>query len=168
MSLHHATKALGLRFFVLFSSLSGVVGQPGQANYASANTFQDAITSYRLGMGLPESVVDVGAVEDIGVVSRSDGLMEKMKTAGLKTISESEPLNAMAFAMSHHQHPKPADSAAGMQHSAMTQAFVLGLGSNSPLEKADNRPVWRRDRRMAVYHNFNPAGAAASDMQEPL
>lgn len=43
-NLHNATLASGcnLDFLLLFSSLSGIVGQVGQANYASANTFLDA------------------------------------------------------------------------------------------------------------------------------
>lgn len=41
-NLHNATLKADLDFFLLFRSLSGSVGQPGQANYASANTFLDA------------------------------------------------------------------------------------------------------------------------------
>lgn len=46
-NLHNATLAAGLDldFFVLFSSLSGIIGQPGHANYAGANTFLDAFNT---------------------------------------------------------------------------------------------------------------------------
>ncbi|HTH49069.1 MAG TPA: SDR family NAD(P)-dependent oxidoreductase, partial [Candidatus Limnocylindria bacterium] len=45
--LDEATRELSLRFFVLFSAVAGVLGNPGQADYASANSFMDAYAEYR-------------------------------------------------------------------------------------------------------------------------
>lgn len=47
VNLDQATKDCNLDFFVCFSSLSGVVGNPGQADYAAANAFMDAYADYR-------------------------------------------------------------------------------------------------------------------------
>ena len=58
-----------LDFFTLLSSISGVIGQKGQANYAAANVFLDSFASYRQSMGLPASSVDLGVVEDVGYVA---------------------------------------------------------------------------------------------------
>ncbi|PGH17660.1 hypothetical protein AJ79_01022 [Helicocarpus griseus UAMH5409] len=52
-------------FFILLSSITGVIGNTAQANYASGNTFEDALAHYaRNHLSIAATSIDVGLVSD--------------------------------------------------------------------------------------------------------
>lgn len=168
-NLHNATQGNDLDFFLLFSSLSGSIGQPGQANYASANTFLDSFVQYRKSLKLAASAIDIGAVADIGVITQSRGLLNKMKSTGFRGVSEQELLDAitLAIAQGSSSPSEAVDSGSWTEQ----RTFVLGLGSDTPLSSPGNRAVWRTDKRMAAYHNSSgvaTAGDAAGSSNQAL
>ena len=65
--LHELTKGKGASAFVMFSSAAGVMGNPGQANYAAANVFLDALAARRHEEGLPGQALAWGLWESQGV-----------------------------------------------------------------------------------------------------
>ena len=78
-------------FFVCLSSISGIVGQGGQANYAAGNTFMDAIVRHRVAHGEKANSLDLGWMESEGVVAESTFLSTGIASAGhLLPISQTE------------------------------------------------------------------------------
>lgn len=69
-NLHTASRDCPLDFFVCFSSTASAFGSPGQANYAAANAFLDALAHHRGAIGLPALTVNWGAWADAGMAAR--------------------------------------------------------------------------------------------------
>jgi len=158
-NLHHATVEanIDLDFFLLFSSWSGLVGQWGQANYAAANSFLDAFAQYRCSQGLPAATIDIGAMEDIGYLSRNRHQLEHFRMASTHVLYEQDLLDTLQLMM-HRSNPsnsgkkiirKPGDFEFVSQ-----EQIAIGLRSTQRLSAPNNRTVWKFDPRMAGYYNL--------------
>jgi acyl transferase domain-containing protein/acyl carrier protein len=97
--LHRLTEDLDLSAFVLLSSVMGVLGGPGQANYAAANSFLDALSAYRRARGLPATSMAWGGWSDTGIVDRLEQTdIARTNRQGIGGLSSQEGLELFDFA----------------------------------------------------------------------
>lgn len=84
----HKLLPASLDLFVLLSSIAGVFGSIGQANYAAGNTFQDAFCLYRNRQGQKAVCLRLGIMSDIGIISENPEIFKNrdlmFETASVK------------------------------------------------------------------------------------
>ncbi|KAH9983886.1 KR domain-containing protein [Xylariaceae sp. FL0662B] len=77
-----------LASFTMLSSVSGLLGQLGQSNYAAGNSFLDSFAAFRLQQGLPACAINLGPVEEVGYLKDKDMLSRIFESRGWKPINE--------------------------------------------------------------------------------
>lgn len=104
VALHNALQAvpsLNLDFFVVTSSISALLGNPGQSSYSAANGVLESLVRFRMVRGLAATSLALPMVLDVGVVAETEGLEASLTRKGLYGIGEEEMLRGFEVAMSH-------------------------------------------------------------------
>jgi len=156
-NLHTTFKSHDLDFFLLFSSYSGLVGQWGQANYASANTFLDAFVQFRHSQGLAASVLDIGVMDDVGYVSQNPAVMEQFRATAVHVLREQDLLDAIELSISTSR-PRLTPETMGLRDDYVNESQLgIGLKMTQPISAPNNRSIWKNDIRMSLYRNLEVA-----------
>ncbi|MFF9179341.1 type I polyketide synthase, partial [Streptomyces sp. NPDC014793] len=100
--LHEATLDRDLVLFSVVSSLSGVLGGPGQGNYAAANTFLDALAVHRRDLGLAGQSVSWGLWADAGGMGAglADEAVARLRAGGVLPLGSAQAVELFDAALS--------------------------------------------------------------------
>ncbi len=94
-NLHALSVDAPLDFFMLFSSVASVWGNPGQGNYVAANAFLDALAHHRRQKGLAALTVNWGVIADVGFVARQGEVGEHLQRIGVKALPSQQALKVL-------------------------------------------------------------------------
>jgi acyl carrier protein len=133
--------AKGLDWFVAFSSLMAVTGNPGQAPYGAGNCFLKAVTKSRHERGLAGSSIDIGRVSGVGYIERE---LTRESQERLKQRSGTIPLSESDL----HQLFAEAVIAGRPDSGAVDPGLIAGIGLQQG-EQAEGA-FWSKNPRLAM------------------
>ncbi|WP_341319316.1 SDR family NAD(P)-dependent oxidoreductase [Paraburkholderia sp. IMGN_8] len=99
-NLDRATRSAKLDFFVVYSSATTFLGNPGQSSYVAANSFLEALVGQRRAAGLPGTYMAWGPLDDVGFLARNAETREALQARiGGLSITSAEALAALERAI---------------------------------------------------------------------
>lgn len=128
-----------LDFFVVLSSISGIIGNPAQSNYAAGNTYEDAVAHYRHARGLKATTLNIGLVADASHFTADSTVESYLKRFGHLApalVTDSEMQIALKAAM------RGTTGDGG----AVPVQLLVGITDKVP-RSDDGLNPWSRDRK---------------------
>jgi acyl transferase domain-containing protein len=101
--LHELTATMRLSAFVLFSSMAGAIGNPGQAAYAAANAYLDALAQHRADHGLPATSIAWGRWAGHGMGADSGSVDRQLDRRGFSAMEPRLATLALAQALENDE-----------------------------------------------------------------
>ncbi|MFD9209459.1 type I polyketide synthase [Streptomyces sioyaensis] len=180
-ALHEATRQLDLSAFILFSSMAGTLGGPGQGSYAAANACLDALALQRRAEGLPATSIAWGAWGGGGLVGEE--LAERLRRDGVPPMDPDLAVSALQTALDEDEtflvvadvdwQKATARRVAAVSELPEVQASA-GAGADEAAERGDAAPLVARlrerapaERRAALLDDVRAAAAAVLGYDQP-
>ncbi|HEY1616514.1 MAG TPA: SDR family NAD(P)-dependent oxidoreductase, partial [Streptosporangiaceae bacterium] len=166
--LHELTRDRELAAFVLFSSAAGVLGNPGQANYAAANAFLDALAVARRAEGLPATSLAWGLWAEDSEITGKLGAAGRARIArrGVTALATAQALRLFDTALRSDEAvlvPIALDPA-GLAAMPELPAMLRGLASGRAAARAGAPPAGATPTALAR----QLAGLAGPDRERAL
>lgn len=106
-NLHTQFKNVGvLDFFIMLSSIAGIVGNASQSNYSAGGSYEDGLARWRVAHGLPAVSIDLSAVKSVGYVAETAGTLGRLQRAGFREMSEDQVLGVLESAILDPYEPQ--------------------------------------------------------------
>ncbi|EAW07064.1 putative polyketide synthase [Aspergillus clavatus NRRL 1] len=149
----HCALPGNLDFFVMMSSISGIGGFGGLANYAAGNTYLDAITRYRVARGQKAVALNLGLFENAGYVADHEALVERWKGVGFYVKMDPEYLCTL---LDHFCAPSLEPL------TALTCQPVFGLNNPATIQAAGKEePYWMHQPLFRLLYQIPNMSAGA-------
>jgi pimeloyl-ACP methyl ester carboxylesterase/NAD(P)-dependent dehydrogenase (short-subunit alcohol dehydrogenase family) len=152
-NLHELTLGHDIDVFVMFSSMSGLLGSAGQGSYAAANTFLDALAEHRRARGLPAQSLAWGPWSEGGMAAGLPAVQQaRLARQGMAALSAAEGIALFGHALARTE----------VQLGVMSldlRVLGRGLGPNVP-------PLWRALVRVPA--KLRPAAEARGNWASRL
>ncbi len=147
--LHRVTADRDLDLFILFSSRVGVMGNPGQANHASANAFLDQLAGHRRSLGLPGQAIAWGAWSEIGEAAEQKDRIERQRSAlGGRWFTPQQGIRALDR----------------LVRQDVTTSVVMAMDWSVFEEAVEDRPAFLEDLLSPVAEDSIDAGVSTEDL----
>ena len=101
LNLHECFKEIHLDFFVMHSSVASLLGNPGQTNYAAANSFLDSFAAYRRSIGMSGQSINWGALK-VGMTN-DHAVQQKLARRGIHMMENERILRYIVYALESNQ-----------------------------------------------------------------
>ena len=154
MNLHEVLSDTPLDFFIMTSSVSGILGTPAQSNYASANSFLDSLARHRRTNGQKATSVVLPMVLGVGVVAENFEIEESLKRKGMYGIEEEALLETFEAAIAMQAKEGSSDHiVAGLDPARLQKAINVSGTRDS---------FWMEDVRFSTLTQTMKAGSSRS------
>lgn len=166
-NLHSTFGSRSLDFFIMLSSVSGVFGTSGQANYAAGNAFQDAFANAKFHEGYPYLSLNLGFIQETKAVDKTR--VRNFMRHGIPSMTITEVLLLLEYAMSPKaRKDHSCQIITGFNIYSLAKAEISNTSIDSPFfSHVRNLPgVQASEVKSSATQTFKEVITAFADMRE--
>jgi hypothetical protein len=143
-------------FFIMLSSTSGIIGNPGQANYAAGNTFQNALAHHRRNKGMNATSIDLSAVAGIGYLAENAENYDMRNPIMRMQINEEEINHIFLAAIAGEANESP-----------VPPQLTTGVIGGEVLRSLMDSAAWARDSKFMLLRKADGHSSGSSGSEDP-